>query len=58
VSADSEKKREETLIVVFSETFGIGILILASLIILSEVGMDTAPLITGESRERIRIAFG
>ena len=58
ISAEAEKKREDTLIAIFSETFGIGILVLAGLMILSEAGMDTAPLIAGAGIIGLAFGFG
>ncbi|MDP3948257.1 MAG: mechanosensitive ion channel [bacterium] len=58
ISAEAEKKREDTLIAIFSETFGIGILVLAGLMILSEAGMDSAPLIAGAGIIGLAFGFG
>ncbi|MDD5753064.1 MAG: mechanosensitive ion channel family protein, partial [Candidatus Pacebacteria bacterium] len=45
LSKEAEKKREDTLIRIFSNTINILILIIALLMILQEFGLDIGPLI-------------
>lgn len=58
ISKEAEKKREDTLITVFSEAVGIGILLMAGLMALTEVGINTAPLIAGAGIIGLAFGFG
>ncbi|MFH1186915.1 MAG: mechanosensitive ion channel domain-containing protein, partial [Candidatus Levyibacteriota bacterium] len=57
-SKESEKKREETLIRVFAAAFRIFLILIASMMILSEFGIDTGPLIAGAGIIGIALGFG
>jgi len=57
-SAEAEKKREDTLIKVFSGTFKVLIWIAAFLMILSEFGMDIGPLLAGAGIAGLAFGFG
>lgn len=58
LSKEAEAKREDTLIRVFTKTFSILILILVSLMILSEFGVDTGPLLAGAGIAGLAFGFG
>jgi small conductance mechanosensitive channel len=57
-SADSEKKREDTLIQVFSTTLKITILTLALLMILQELGVQIGPILAGAGIVGLAFGFG
>jgi len=57
-SPEAEKKREDTLINVFVSTFHILVWVMANLMILSEFGIDTAPLIAGAGIAGLAFGFG
>ncbi|MDP2585580.1 MAG: mechanosensitive ion channel family protein [Candidatus Levybacteria bacterium] len=58
LSPESERKRENTLIGIFNQAFGIVVLILAGLMSLSELGIDIAPLIAGAGIIGLALGFG
>ena len=57
-SAESEKKREDTLIQVFSTTLKIAILTLAILMVLQEFGMQIGPILAGAGIVGLAFGFG
>lgn len=57
-SADSEKKREDTLIQVFSTTLKIAVLTLAVLMVLQEFGMQIGPILAGAGIVGLAFGFG
>ncbi|MBI2019785.1 mechanosensitive ion channel family protein [Candidatus Daviesbacteria bacterium] len=58
ISAEAEKKREDTLIAVFHQIFAVGIWLLAGLMILSEIGINTTPLLAGAGIIGLAFGFG
>lgn len=58
LSADAETKREDTLISIFSETARVVVWILTAMLILSEIGIDIAPLIAGAGIIGLAFGFG
>lgn len=58
VSAASEKKREDTLIRIFSWTFGIVLWLMAILMVLQEVGIPIGPILAGAGIIGIAVGFG
>lgn len=58
ISPDAEKKREDTLIAVFHQAAVIIIWLLAMLIVLSEIGIDTTPLVAGAGIIGLAFGFG
>jgi moderate conductance mechanosensitive channel len=58
LSHEAERKREDTLIGIFHQIFKITILVLAILMILSEVGVDIGPLIAGAGILGLAFGFG
>lgn len=58
LSKESEFKRENTLIRVFNTTFDIVIIVIGLMMVLSEFGIDTAPLIAGAGIVGIAAGFG
>lgn len=57
-SADAEKKREDTLINVFSKTFAIVLYVIVIMMVLSEVGINIGPLIAGAGVAGVAVGFG
>ncbi|MDD3293023.1 MAG: mechanosensitive ion channel family protein [Candidatus Pacebacteria bacterium] len=58
LSKEAEKKREDTLIRIFSNTINILILIIALLMILQEFGLDIGPLIAAAGVIGVAVGFG
>ena len=58
VTDEAEKKREETIIAVFSGTFGILVWVAAVMMIVSEFGVDIGPLIAGAGIVGVAVGFG
>ncbi|MBU4016712.1 mechanosensitive ion channel family protein [Patescibacteria group bacterium] len=58
VTKEEEKKREDTLIQVLSTALNILIVVLALLMILSEIGINTTPLIASAGIVGIAVGFG
>lgn len=58
LTKNDEKKREDTLIRIFVATFNIVLLILAILMILSEIGLDIGPLLAGAGIVGVAVGFG
>lgn len=58
LSKTDEEKRENTLIRVFGTAFNIFVLIVGAMIFLSEIGIDTAPLLASAGIAGIAIGFG
>lgn len=58
VSLEAEKKRQDTLITVFHQAAVVMIWLLAGLMILSEIGINTAPLIAGAGIIGLAFGFG
>src|SRR3989338_1275512 len=58
ISIEAEKKRQETLITVFHQAIVIIVWLLAVLMILSEIGINTAPLIAGAGIIGLAFGFG
>jgi len=58
LSKEAEKKREDTLIRIFSTTINILILIIALLMILQEFGLDIGPLIAAAGVIGVAVGFG
>jgi small-conductance mechanosensitive channel len=57
-TAEAEKKREDTLIRVFSRTFAIILYLMAGMMVLSEFGVNIGPLIAGAGVAGVAIGFG
>ncbi len=57
-SLDSEKKREDTLIAIFSATLKIVILLVVAMMVLHEVGVMIGPLIAGAGIVGLAFGFG
>ncbi len=57
-SAESEQKRENTLITVFYNTSRVTIYTLTSFIVLKEIGIDIAPLLAGAGIVGLALGFG
>lgn len=57
-SEEDKKKRENTLIRIFNQAFGISVWLLILLMILREVGIDTAPLLAGAGIAGLAFGFG
>lgn len=55
---EDEKKREDTLIQIFSATFSVTIIIVAGLMILQEVGVEIGPLLAAAGIAGIAFGFG
>ncbi|TDD97451.1 mechanosensitive ion channel family protein [Flavobacterium cellulosilyticum] len=55
---ESEKKRENTLISIFSATFFIALLSISSLMVLQEIGMEIGPLLAGAGIIGLAFGFG
>jgi small conductance mechanosensitive channel len=58
VSKAAEKKREDTLIRIFSGTIKITILSIAILMVLSEVGLEIGPILAGAGILGLAVGFG
>jgi small-conductance mechanosensitive channel len=58
LSADAERKREDTLIRIFNWAVSITIMILASLMILQEIGIPIGPILAGAGIVGIALGFG
>jgi moderate conductance mechanosensitive channel len=54
----AEKMREDTLIRVFVTTFHISLIAMASLMIISEIGLNIGPLLAGAGIAGVAIGFG
>ncbi len=57
-SKEAEVKREDTLIKVFSTTFNVVFWLIVLMLVLSELGLDIAPLIAGAGIVGIAVGFG
>lgn len=57
-SPDSEKKREDTLIRIFSWTVSLILFLIASLMVLDETGVPIGPMLAGAGIAGIAIGFG
>lgn len=57
-SVDSEKKREDTLIAIFSATLKIVLLLLVGMMVLHEVGVMIGPLLAGAGIVGLAVGFG
>lgn len=55
---EDEKKREDTLIQIFSATFSVVLFIVAVLMILQEIGVEIAPLLAAAGIAGIAFGFG
>lgn len=58
ISLEAEKKREDTLIAIFHQAFVIMLWVIVLLMVLSEVGINTAPLIAGAGIVGLAFGFG
>jgi moderate conductance mechanosensitive channel len=58
LTREAEKKREDTLIRVFTTTFSITIASVGFLMIISELGLNIAPLLAGAGIVGVAIGFG
>ncbi len=58
LSPEAEKKREDTLIVVFSGTFRVIIWLAAALMIAAEFGINIGPLLAGAGVVGLAVGFG
>lgn len=58
VSQDAEKKREETLMRIFNGIVKILLITIATLVILSEIGIKIAPILAGAGIAGIAVGFG
>lgn len=54
----AEEKREKTLVTVFNITLNISVVLIASLIILSELGINIGPLLAGAGIAGVALGFG
>lgn len=57
-SSDAEKKREDTLISIFSATLRIVFIIIVSMMALQEVGVEIGPLLAGAGIVGLALGFG
>lgn len=57
-TAEAEKKREDTLIHVFSRTFGVLLYVIVAMMVLSELGVNIGPLIAGAGVAGLAFGFG
>ena len=57
-SSDAEKKREDTLISIFSTTLRIVFIIIVSMMALQEVGVEIGPLLAGAGIVGLALGFG
>lgn len=57
-SPEAEKKREDTLIRIFSGTLNMLVLIIAIMMVLEEAGVEVAPLIAGAGIIGLAVGFG
>lgn len=58
LSKDDEKKREDTLIKIFESALKVVVIIIATLMILSESGMNIGPLLAGAGIAGLAFGFG
>lgn len=58
LSKDAEEKREDTLISIFEQSLAVVVWITAALMVLSELGVDTAPLIASAGIVGVAFGFG
>lgn len=58
VSPEAEKKREDTLIRIFSTTFDVFLLVIVAIMILSELGVNTAAMVAGLGVAGVAVGFG
>lgn len=58
LSKDEERKREDTLIKIFKSVLRIMVLIIAGLMVLSEVGINIGPLLAGAGIAGLAFGFG
>lgn len=58
LSKDEERKREDTLIKIFRSVLRIMVLIIAGLMVLSEVGINIGPLLAGAGIAGLAFGFG
>lgn len=58
ISPEAEKKREDTLIRVFETAVHIILFVMATIMILAEVGINTAPLLAGAGIVGVAVGFG
>lgn len=58
ISIEAEKKRQDTLITVFDQGFAIAVWLVAALMVLSEIGINTTPLIAGAGIIGLAFGFG
>jgi moderate conductance mechanosensitive channel len=58
LSAEAERKREDTLIRIFNWATGIVILLLASMMILQEIGVPIGPILAGAGIVGLAVGFG
>lgn len=57
-SREAELKREETLISIFTTTVKIALIVIVSLMVLKEMGLDIAPLLAGAGIVGLALGFG
>ncbi|HRS18121.1 MAG TPA: mechanosensitive ion channel, partial [Bacteroidales bacterium] len=57
-SREAELKREETLISIFTTTVKIALIVIVSLMVLKEIGLDIAPLLAGAGIVGLALGFG
>ena len=57
-SAEAEKKREDTLIRIFSGTLNMLVLVVAAMMVLGEAGVEVGPLIAGAGIVGLAVGFG
>lgn len=57
-SREAELKREETLISIFTTTIKIALIVIVSLMVLKEIGLDIAPLLAGAGIVGLALGFG
>lgn len=57
-SAEAEKKREDTLIRIFSGTLNMLVLVVAVMMVLGEAGVEVGPLIAGAGIVGLAVGFG
>jgi len=58
MSAEAEKKREDTLISVFEGTVKVIVVIISSMMILSEIGIDVGPILAAAGVAGLAFGFG
>jgi moderate conductance mechanosensitive channel len=57
-TSEGKKKREDTLIRIFTGAFKITVIVIASIMVLSEMGLEVAPILAGAGIVGLAVGFG